>query len=362
MPTIRFDSIKLDRILKEEYFRFIRETLEDCMGLNDLNKFYGEFEKEFLRYLRAKFCVLLDSGTSSLQLALLVSGIKRNDSVIVPAISHPATAWAVQSLGAKVIFADIRKSDLTIDPDKIESVMQKGVKAIIPVHLYGMVCDMTAINKIAKRYRLKVIEDACHSLGSVFESKLTGTLGDCGIFSFAYFKTLSSIKGSGGCLVSKNAAYKLNTEKIIAQKYVNSVEFKHPSFLDIMILLKKIKFISKIEESKINIRNDYTELLKITNGVTIPKAQTGTRPILMLYPVLTKKKDLLNKRLAAKGVFCASAYKPLYYMFGTKRDCKKDFPVAEKYFREALLLPAFPFMKSGEVAYIAEIITKFFCP
>ncbi|MCX5709748.1 MAG: aminotransferase class I/II-fold pyridoxal phosphate-dependent enzyme [Candidatus Omnitrophica bacterium] len=358
MPAIRFDSIKLDKLLKEEYSRYIGQALEDCAGLNDLNRYAGEFETEFSRYLRAKFCVVLDSGTSSLQLALLASGIGKNDAVIIPAISHPATAWAVESLGAKVIFADISQSDLTIDPDKIEAAMRKDVKAIIAVHLYGMVCDMASINRIAKRHRLKVIEDACHSLGSTLNGRKTGTLGDCGIFSFAYFKTLSSIKGSGGCLVSQNTAYKSNTGKILASKYRNNVEFKDPSFLDIMILLKKIKFMAKIEESKINIQNNYFGLLRKAAGLTLLKPLTGSRPMLMLYPLLAKNRDLLNKRLATSGVLCAPAYKPLYYMFGESKPDKRSFPVAERYFREALFLPAFPFMKSDEVSYIAGVIGK----
>ena len=176
MADIRFDSIKLDKVLINEYFKEIALGVQQSCGLNDLNKYARKFENEFLRYIQGKYCVVLDSGTSALQLALLCSGIGKDDLIIVPAISHPATVWAVKSIGAQAVFVDIKQEDLTINVAKIENVLEKRVKAIIPVHLYGMVCDMAPISKIAQKHGLKVIEDACQALGSTYHNKKTGIL------------------------------------------------------------------------------------------------------------------------------------------------------------------------------------------
>ena len=356
MDDIRFDSIKLDKILIDEYSKEIALGIKESSGLNDLNRYARKFENEFLRYIQGRYCTVMDSGTGALQLALLCSGIGKDDLVIVPAISHPATAWAVKSIGAQPVFVDIKQEDLTIDTDKIENVLDKRVKAIIPVHLYGMVCDMASISRIAQKHKLKVIEDACHALGSTYNNKKTGILGDFGVFSFAYFKTLSSINGRGGCLITGKEKYVGVIKKTLADEWGSVIKFGAVSFLDLAVLIKKIKLIHNITGSKINIQNNYIANFKGIKSITLLKPARASKALMMLFPILTKKRDLLNDELRKHKVICQMPYKPLYSLFNEFNSGKNNYPVAERYTKEALMLPAFAFMKLEEVNYVADIV------
>ena len=138
-------------------------------------------------------------------LALHVAGIKKNDEVITCSNSFIASAAVIVHLGAKPIFIDVKK-DQNMNPKLIEDKITKKTKAIMPVHLTGRVCDMTSIMKIAKKYNLKVIEDAAQSFGSKYKSKYAGTFGDIGCFSLHPLKNLNGV-GDGGLIITNNKQY-----------------------------------------------------------------------------------------------------------------------------------------------------------
>ena len=156
-------------------------------------------EKEMREYFGTRHTVLMTSGMAALVSALVGMGIGPGDEVIIPAYTYIATAIAVVSAGAMPVVAEIDDS-LMIDPEDIERKITERTKAIIPVHMEGYVCDMDRIMAIAKKYGLKVLEDACQCVGGSFGGKHVGTIGDAGAFSFNYFKNISA--GEGGALLT----------------------------------------------------------------------------------------------------------------------------------------------------------------
>jgi dTDP-4-amino-4,6-dideoxygalactose transaminase len=161
--------------------------------------FTETFEKDLCQMMDMKYALTVNSGTSALIAALAALGIGPGDEVIVPAYTWVATALAPIAVGAVPIMAEINES-LTIDPEDIRKKITPYTKAIIPVHMRNLPCDMTPIMEIAKEYNLLVIEDACQAIGTTYKGKKVGTIGDVGVFSFNQYKTLSC--GEGGAVVT----------------------------------------------------------------------------------------------------------------------------------------------------------------
>jgi L-glutamine:2-deoxy-scyllo-inosose/3-amino-2,3-dideoxy-scyllo-inosose aminotransferase len=161
------------------------------------------FCQEFADFVGAKHCMCMSNGTVTIQCGLQAVGVQPGDEVIVPALTWVATAQAAMDIGADVVLVDIDPETYCIDPQAIEAAITPRTKAIIPVHLYGCMCDMDAIMDIARRHKLKVVEDTAHQHGSRWRGQAAGTIGDAGSFSFQQSKVLTS--GEGGALVCNDA-------------------------------------------------------------------------------------------------------------------------------------------------------------
>jgi len=161
-----------------------------------------EFEEKFAAFQDAKFGITCTNGTAALEASLISCGIGAGDEVIIPPYTFIATASAVLKVNAIPIFADIEMETANIDPEDVKRKITPQTKAIIPVHFAGLPCNMDKLREIAKKYNLKIIEDACHSWGSKWKGKGTGALGDCGSFSFQMSKNITS--GEGGIILTDN--------------------------------------------------------------------------------------------------------------------------------------------------------------
>lgn len=156
------------------------------------------FGSEFRGYIGSKHCLCLANGTVTLQCALQAVGVEPGDEVIVPGLTWVATMQAAQDIGATVVLVDIDLETLCIDPDAIEKAITPKTKAIVPVHLYGCMCDMDRVMEIARKHKLKVVEDVAHQHGSRWRNKGAGAIGDVGSFSFQQSKVLTC--GEGGAI------------------------------------------------------------------------------------------------------------------------------------------------------------------
>ena len=166
----------------------------------DGGKKVQEFEKAICDFTGAKYAVAVNSGTAALQASLMALGIGKGDEVLVPSFTFVATANAVKSVGAIPVFVDIEEYDYSMSPEDLQTKVTKKTKAIIPVHLYGHTAAMEIIMDIAKYFDLPVIEDACQSLGTIYNKKHTGTIGDMGCYSFYPGKIITT--GEGGMIVT----------------------------------------------------------------------------------------------------------------------------------------------------------------
>jgi dTDP-4-amino-4,6-dideoxygalactose transaminase len=164
----------------------------------------ARFERRYAKMLGVKHCVQTASGTMSLTAALAGLGIGPGDEVLVPACTYMATAVAVLAVGAIPVIVDIDDT-ITIDPRAVDAAIGPRTRAVIPVHMWGLACDMDAIMKIARRRKIYVVEDACQSVGGAYKGRMLGAIGHVGAFSFNYYKNMTC--GEGGAVVTNNDAW-----------------------------------------------------------------------------------------------------------------------------------------------------------
>ena len=182
-----------------------KKYLNDAIDTNWISssgKYVNLFEKNFSEYLNIKHTITVTNGTNALHLSLVALGIKKDDEVIISNHNGAYGVFAIEYVGAKPIFIDSKEKTWNIDPSLIEEKITEKTKAIMVVHIYGYACDMSSIMKIAKKYNLKVIEDAAESHGAMINGKKCGTFGDISIFSFYANKIITS--GEGGVVVTNN--------------------------------------------------------------------------------------------------------------------------------------------------------------
>ena len=189
LPSIGLEEIKaVNKVLKSGWLTMGPET--------------KLFEQQFARYTGAKSAIVVNSCTGALHLSLLALGIGRGDEVITSVYTFAATINVIIQVGAKPVLVDIDKKTYNIDPSKIEAVITRKTRAIIPVHFAGQPCDQKKIAKIAKKNKLYIVEDAAHALGSEYQGKRIGTFGDTTCFSFYATKNITT--GDGGAITTNN--------------------------------------------------------------------------------------------------------------------------------------------------------------
>lgn len=178
---------------------YVNDAITNGWGTKCYDYIY-RFQNDFAAYQDAKFALATSSCTGAIHLALMALGVKAGDEVILPDITWIASVEPVLYIGAKPVFVDVLEDSWCIDPEKIKAAITPKTKAIIPVHLYGNVCEMDAIMAIAKKHSLVVLEDAAEGLGSEYKGKKAGSIGDAGVFSFHGTKTMTT--GEGGIIVT----------------------------------------------------------------------------------------------------------------------------------------------------------------
>lgn len=363
--TIRYEDIRVDRLLIKEYQKQLEIDLKKIGGLNDIDILLKEFETLFAKYIRTKYAFAVNSGTDALQLSLLGLDIGEGDSVIIPDVTYPAVPLSVIYTKAEPIIVDIKKEDLEIDENLIEKKIKKNTRAIIAVHMFSRPCNLEKILKIAQKHNLYVIEDCCQAESSEYKGKKLGSFGDLSCFSFSYYKPLSSWGGGGGLICFNDERYKkivdytkiwkdddalLKAEKRFARMYL----------LDLIAIKVKFKYLKEIIKSRLRIKKNYEgELGKIKN-IKIFKDNKDSLSVPQNFVILSKERDKLGKYLEEKGIIWQRPYQPLHLMKIFKKFSKDKFPNSEKYWRQALHLPLFSFMKTEEANSVIDSIKKFY--
>ena len=340
--------------------------------------YVAEFEKKFSAYLNLQHAVGLTSCTAALHLSLLALGIGNGDEVITTPMTFIATATAIMQAGAKPVFVDVRRDTGLIDHEKIENAVTGRTKAIIPVHLYGQMCDMKKIRTIADKYNLKIIEDAAHCIEGKRDGIGPGQLGDAACFSFYATKNITS--GEGGALATNNR--KLAEKVTVLRQHGMSVEaadryagaYKHWDMIEFgwkynmdniqaALLLPQLERIDTLWDKRKKIYNKYIKLLKDVPGITYPAIDSESKSAYHMFTIWVNKdkRDYALGKLSENGIGVAVNYRAIHLLtyfrkhFGYKRG---DFPVAEEIGDRTISLPFWTGLQYREIQKIVDAVRQ----
>ena len=348
----------------------IFNLIENTVKFNDftLGRYVEKFETKFCKNQKAKYSVGVGSGTDAIFLSLKALGIKDGDEVITPAYSFYATAGAIVNAGAKPIFVDI-KDDLNMDENKIEKKITKKTKAIVPVHWSGIICNMKKIIKIARKYKLFIVEDACHAiLAHDNKKKYAGNFGITGCFSMHPLKNLN-VWGDGGIITTNNKAIYtklklLRNHGLISRD--NCKIYGYNSRLDTIqaaVGLEMIKKINHITKKRIENATYLNLRLKKNKNIKLITEQKKYRSVFHLYQFFCKKRNGLNNFLRQNKIDSKIHYPiPLHLHEAAKKYGYKkgDYPCAENLSKQVISIPVHEFIKRRQLDYIIKKIENFY--
>jgi len=352
--------------IKKEIDQAIKNVLNNCHFI--LGPEVEKLEKNVAKYCGTKYGIALNSGTDALFLSLKGLGIGPGDEVIVPSFTFIATPEAIVNVGAKPIFIDIESKTFNINPELVEGLITKRTKAIIPVHLFGQPAEMDKIMKIAKKYKLKVIEDAAQAIGAKYKNKKICSIDACGCLSFFPSKNLGGY-GDGGMVVTNN---KNLAKKIILLRAHGTTKKYHyqiigtSSRLDALqsaVLSVKLKYLKKWTKIRQKNADYYTKQLKNIKKIIVPMFPCSMFHVFNQYTIRAKNRNQLQKYLKQNNIPtqiyypCPLHLQPAFKYLGYK---KGDLPETEKACKEVLSIPIYPELKKSEQDYIIKKIKEFY--
>ena len=353
------------KVLKKELQKAVQKVMDSQNFI--LGDSVSAFEEQAAKKVGSRYAVAVASGSDALYLSLLALGIGRGDEVITTPFTFFATAGSIARLGAKPVFVDIDPYTFNLDVNKIEAKMTKRTKAILPVHLFGLCCEMDVIQRIAKKYSLSIVEDAAQALGSQYRGKPAGSMSDAGCFSFYPTKNLGGA-GDGGMVTTSSKALadkiRLLRHHGSQKKYYHEIVGINSRLdeLQAAILLVKMKYLDRWNDQR---RKHAAQYDKGFKGLPIqrPFSPPHYRHIYHLYSVVTEKRDALAKHLEKKGIGTGVYYpSPLHLeaCFKTLGHKRGDYPQAERVAREILSLPVYPELSPTAQAKVIAAAKIFF--
>lgn len=361
--TVPLIDLSMDSKLGEEIKKAIAGIIDSKVYI--LGKNLESFEKKFASYMGVKYAIGVGSGTDALRLLLRALGIGAGDKVLTVAITSPFTSIAIIEEGAIPVYCDVDEKTWVLDLADATKKLDKKVRAIMPVHIYGNPCDMKAILKFAKENNLKVIEDACQAHGATIGNKKIGTFGDGAAFSFYPTKNLGGM-GDGGMIVTNNKSlaeiirllrhggqtkrfwhvYKgVNSRLDEIQAAILETKLKH---LDSFNLIRK-KLVKKYKEA-------FSGL-----PIAFQESFDGAVSANHLFVIRTKKRDNLKNFLNNKRIVSDLYYPyPLNVQPAFKKYASGNMKVTNMISGELLALPLFPSMTEIQQKYVITSVLEFF--
>lgn len=341
-------------------------------------KVVEEFETKFAEYLGAKRAVGVTSCTAALHLCLLAWGIGEGDEVITTPMSFCATSNSVMHAGAKPVFVDVEEDTGNINADLIEAAITKKTKAIMPVHLYGQMCDMRKIRKIADKYKLVVIEDAAHCIEGKRDGVRVGELGDAACYSFYATKNITS--GEGGA-ISTNNVEKADLLKMLRSHGIDRTagdrytkKYQHWDMTELgwkynmdniqaALLIGQLARIEELWKRRNEIAMQYEKAFQGVKGIRLMKTVADCKHPRHLFTihVASERRDEILFKLQEKGIGVAVNYRAIHLLkyyrqhFGFKEG---DYPVAERIGNTTITLPLYPKLGSGEIQRVISAVTE----
>lgn len=353
----------------DEYVEEIRPIFESHWMTN-MGPIYKKFQKQLMAYLQVPEMSLFVNGHMALEMAIDALGLKdKGGEVITTPYTFVSTTHAITRNGLEPVFCDIKPDDYTIDPDKIEALITEKTVAIIPVHVYGAVCDVEAIQKIAEKYKLKVIYDAAHAFGVTYKGIGIGNFGDASMFSFHATKVFNTIEGGG--IVYKNKQYrtKLHELKNFGIHGAEDVcgiggNAKLDEFRAAMGICN-LRHINDYICARRKVVQRYDEHLSNIDGLRLNKQQENVTPNFAYYPVyfdekkFGKTRDQVFEELAKHDIHARKYFYPATNEMTCYRGkYPENTPIAHDVSTHILTLPMYEELTLDDVDKICDIMLK----
>jgi dTDP-4-amino-4,6-dideoxygalactose transaminase len=360
----------VDLTLDEE---LTRQILRDVAGIVERGEFTNgpevvAFEEAFARYCGSGQCVGLASGLDALRLGLLAAGVQREDEVIVPAHTFAATLEAVVQAGARPVLADVSEIDGCLDPDAAEAAVTASTRFVLPVHLYGQLADMAALERVAVGNDLAIVEDACQAHGAARAGRRAGTTGVCAAFSFYPTKNLGAF-GDAGALITDDGDLADHMRALREHGQRRKYEHAYPAYtasldtIQASVLLRKLELLERWNNERRAAARFYDEHLAGIGNLVLPAVAEDSEPVWHVYVVRAAEPEGLASSLEQRAISTGRHYPqplhlaPAYSGLGYGRG---DFPVAEQLAAEVLSLPIFPGITEEQLSAVVEAIRDHF--
>lgn len=347
----------------------IRAAVENVLASQQfiLGREGAALESELAKLCGVAHGVGVASGTDALILALRACGVQAGDEVLLPPFTFVATGSAVSALGAKPVFVDIRPDTYNLDPEQLERRTTERTRAIIVVHLYGLVADMDPILAFARAHKLPVIEDNAQAIGASYKGRPAGSFGDAACVSFYPTKNLGAC-GDAGMIVTNSTelAARLRTLRNHGQttKYVSNEPGWNSRLDEIQaaILRVKLRHLPEWQRARQTHATEYTGLLAQVPGLMPPHAPDGYEHVYHQYTIRVERRDALQKFLAERNIGSTVYYPvPLHLqpIYAALKHKPGDFPHAERAAQEVLSLPMYPELRSEQIAAVTSAVEEF---
>jgi perosamine synthetase len=334
-------------------------------------KYTSLFEEEFKKFTGAKYCITVSSCTAGLHLSCIASGFKKGDEVIVPSVTHTATAHAVEYTGAKAVFADVHNFSGNLNLENIKKNVTKKTKGIILVHMSGAPCDLEKIIRFCKKKKIKILEDCAHALGTKYKNKHAGNFGVSGSFSFYPTKQLTT--GEGGAVITNDINFYNKIKKLKAfgidkdikdRKKQGDYDVKSLGFNYRMTDFQAALGLNQIVKYTINLRQRHIiakrYIKNFMNNKKIKHMPYSKNCSFFIFQIFCKNRDKILKELKNKKIGVSVHYsnalpKMTYYKKKYNLNIDK-FKNADSYGCTNISLPVYPKLKMIEVDKICKTI------
>jgi len=352
--------------LKADILARLSRIVDNCNFI--LGNEVAEFEKDFARYCKCLYAVGVANGTDAIHLALRAAGVGPGDEVIIPANTFIATALGVSYTGAVPRPVDVDEQTFLIDMQEIEKVITPRTRAIIPVHLYGRLCNMDAVKEIANARELLVVEDAAQAHGAESNDYKAGNGGVAGCFSFYPGKNLGAF-GDGGLVTTSDED--IYQSLLALRNYGSTRKYHHPvkgyncrlDTFQAAVLAAKLPHLDQFNRDRYDRACQYDQALNGIGDLVLPEIPQPGPHVFHLYVIRTKRRNELLAHLNSAGIGAGIHYPTPVHLHGAFSDLgfkRGDFPRAEAIADEVLSLPLYPELRSDQIEYVAGKIREFF--
>ena len=369
------------------------EYIKECLNTGWVStggEFIERFEEDICKYTGAKYSAACVNGTSGLQVALRILGVKKDDEILVPSLTFIASVNAVKYLGAEPIFMDC-DNYMNIDGEKIEDFCKneciatdkglknkksgKIIKAIVPVHIFGNPADMAAIIETGKKYNLKVVEDGAESTGSyytegIYKNRFTGTIGDIGVYSFNGNKIITT--GGGGMIVTNNKIMAERAKYLTTQAKDDGIRYVHNEIgynfrmtnISAAMGVAQLKDLEKRIEIKKKNYELYRDYLQDVRGIELLGIPKGTRPNYWFYSIIVdrEKYGMSREELMLKFAENGIQTRPVWYPGHLQKPyIKNEHYKIEKtmwFWEKVLNIPCSSNLSEGDIKTVVSVIKK----